>query len=226
MSLPWCTICGTEHTRGQRCPGVLVASGPEAPAWRVTVETPRGMQGYAVMVAAVGERWRARILTYPNVMWTVPGGGSSMKFVGRTLDEAQQKAIAFIRLHCGERSYLLHDDLEPVSDTVFKERVGRSQEILEPRYERNLHLRFGYSRPTMAATTLNISESGMFVSTPRPLAEGVLAGLLLELEYGKVPLRGSVIWKRTRPQLGRLPGMGLSLIRPPSMYVRYVQALG
>lgn len=223
--MSWCTICGTEHLLGLRCPGVLVASGPEAASWRVTVETPRGMQGYAVLVAPIGERWRARILTYPNVMWTVPGGGISIKFVGRTADEAQRKAIAFIRLHCGDRSYLLHDDLEPVSEAVFKERAARSLEILEPRYERNLLVRFGYSRPTMAATTVNISESGMFVTTPRPLAEGVLAGLLLELEYCKVPLRGSVIWKRTRPQLGRVPGMGLSLIRPPPLYVRYVQAL-
>lgn len=228
MTLAWCALCGIEHPTDARCPAGLEAGGDETIAWRVTVETPRGMQGYAVLVAAVGERWRARILTFPNVMWTVPGGGSSIKFFARTPQEAERQAIAFIRAHCAGRSYVVRDELEPLLSGVVPEVRLRSEDspLVDPRFHRSLPVQFGVSRPTVVAKTVNISAGGLFVATARPLVEGMLAGLLLELEHCKVPLRGAVIWKRELPTLGRDPGMGLSLLSPPTIYVRYVQALG
>jgi hypothetical protein len=187
------------------------------------------MQGFGVLVAAAGERWRARILTYPNVLWTVPGGGSSIKFYARSVEEVERKAIAFIRQHCAVRSYVLRDELQPVGlDEFLRAHPGDPADavVREPRFRRVLPVRFGLSRPTVIGRTGNLSESGLFVTTPHPLGEGALAGLLLELEHSKVPLRGSVIWNRALPGLGRDPGMGLVLLNPPTIYVRYVQALG
>jgi hypothetical protein len=222
----WCAGCGTEHPLGARCPAIAT-SGPEQPVWRVSVETPRGLQGCGVLVASTGSRFRARILTYPNVLWTVPGGGSSIKFLARTPEEAERKAIAFLREHCGRRGYVLNDELEVVAEVQRKTSTA-SHDIGEHarRHMRRLPVRFGVSRPILMAQTGNLSETGLFIVTPRPLSDGELAGLILELEHCKVPLRGSVIWQRQRQEAGRDPGMGLSLLNPPRVYVRYVQALG
>ena len=75
----WCLLCCTDHPSEGRCPGELMATGPEQRGWKVTVETPSGFQAYGVLVAESGKYWRARILTYPNVLWTTPGGHGSMK---------------------------------------------------------------------------------------------------------------------------------------------------
>ncbi len=226
MSKIWCEGCGTEHAIGSRCPAIAT-SGPEAPVWRVSVETPRGLQGCGVLVATAGTRWRARILTYPNVLWTVPGGGSSIKFFGRTPEEAQRKAIAFLREHCGRRGYVLNDELEVVAGPrAVAARAGQAVGAHARRHQRRLPVRYGRSRPILMARTGNLSETGLFVVTERPLPDGELAGLLLELEHCKVPLRGSVVWHRPRGEAGRDPGMGVALLNPPRVYTRYVQALG
>jgi hypothetical protein len=227
VSISWCRLCGSSHPRDARCPGIEVPTGPEFAAWRVSVETPRGIQGYAVLLAPAGNQWRARILTFPNVMWTIPGGGCSMKFVGRTADEAEAPAVAFIRRHCAERSYLMRDELEPLPDGVLARGPAHGVDaiVLDPRFERALPVRFGLNRPSVVGSTGNMSRAGLFVATQRPLVEGAFAGMLLELEHCKVPLRGSVIWQRLLRQPGRDPGMGLELLDPPRIYLRYVDAL-
>ena len=227
MSITWCMVCGSRHSPEARCPGIEVGTGAEFTAWRVSVETPRGIQGYAVLLAPAGNLWRARILTFPNVMWTIPGGGCSMKFVGRTADEAEAPAVAFIRRHCAERSYLMRDELEPLPDGYVARgpACGADAIGLDPRFDRALPVRFGLNRPNVVGSTGNISRAGLFVATPRPLAEGAFAGMLLELEHCKVPLRGSVIWQRLLRQPGRDAGMGLELLDPPRIYLRYLDAL-
>ena len=115
MAPAWCRTCCTEHDRVRECPGDLRATGPERHGWRVHVETPRSHEAYGVLVAPAGELWRARILTFPNILWTIPGGGGSMKFVGRSPQEAERKAIGFIERHCDERDYQRLDQLAPVA---------------------------------------------------------------------------------------------------------------
>lgn len=60
------------------------ATGPERHGWRVHVETSRGVEAIGVLVAPSGDLWRSRILTYPNVLWTAPGGRSTLKFLAPT----------------------------------------------------------------------------------------------------------------------------------------------
>ena len=79
----WCPVCGSVHAGPRDCPGDLRATGPERHGWRVAVETPLGIEAYGILVAPTHERWRARILTFPNVLWTIPGGAATLKFVGR-----------------------------------------------------------------------------------------------------------------------------------------------
>ena len=89
----WCSTCGTQHGRFEECPGELVAVEEERNGWRVTVVTPHGLQTMGVRVADTGGVWRARILTFPNILWAVPDGRGTIKFVGGSPQEAEQRAF-------------------------------------------------------------------------------------------------------------------------------------
>ena len=221
---------------------MVTVTGPEKPRWRVAVETSEGIRGYGVLVARADDRWRARIVTFPNILWMVPGSGDTVKFFGRTEDEALRQAIDFVRQHCVQKGDLMRDEVQffapvrrpaaavaqppviapqPASPVIA---VGRPPPTA-PRYTRRLPVRFGASVPELLGYTGNLSESGLFLATDRVAAEGALLGLSLELEHCKVPLRGSVAWSRVGRQPGREPGMGLCLVSPPPVYRQYVQAL-
>jgi hypothetical protein len=199
--------------------------------WRVGVETELGVRGFGVLVAPAGRRWRARIVTFPNVLWMVPGGGEPLKLLARSETDAIRRAVDFIRCHCVQKGYLMRDELVPVAPP--RPRMGSFRDappsiggaIREPRFDRRLPVRFGRSRPTILGRTGNLSESGLFVATETPLSSGELAGLALELEHCKVPLRGSVAWHCALRTPERERGMGLRLVNPPAVYVRYVRAL-
>ena len=218
----WCGLCGTAHGSAQVCPRQLEATSPERVVWRVAVETPQGVRGIGVMLAACGTRFRARVLTFPNVLWVAPGGRETIKFIARREDEARQQAIDFVRAHCVLRGDTMRDELALAGDVKRRVSIGIAP---APRYDRRLPLRFGRSRPTIPAITANLSEGGLFVVTHAPLAGGEHLGVALELEHCKVPLRGAVSWARRNAPLGAECGMGLALINPPEVYVRYVKAL-
>lgn len=225
----WCRVCCTEHEPQGRCPGELQPTGPEREGWKIIAETPGGMQGYGVLLAEVGRRWRARILTFPNIPWVLPGGDGAIKFLGRTPEEAELKAARFIREHCTGNGYTLRDGLElvdsPAVPFAISARPGEGVPRVATRFARQLPVRFGENAPTIVGRTVNLSATGLFVYTDYPLEAGLLAGLLLELEHCKLPLRGSVVWVRRIPGPFRPPGMGLALFNPPTIYQRYIQAL-
>jgi hypothetical protein len=224
----WCALCGVEHAPESDCPRQITATSVERPSWRVNVETPHGIRGYGVLVAECGRRWRARIVTFPNILWTIPGGGRSIKFLARSEAEAVRRAVEFVRRHCVEKGYVMRDELEFVEPSRSRSVVvANAPSALKaaPRYERRLPVKFGRNRPTFTGETGNLSESGLFVATETPPSRGEMLGLSLELEHCKVPLRGAVVWNRATPNPGRDRGMGLRLISPPPVYVRYVQAL-
>jgi uncharacterized protein (TIGR02266 family) len=193
----------------------------------VAVETPHGVRGYGVIVATTDRRWRARIITFPNIMWMIPGGGESLKILARTEDEAVRLAVDFIRRHCVTKGYLMRDEVQFVESMQGHHAVEGRPRVSQgaPRFARRLPVRYGRSRPTIQAYTLNLSETGLFVTTDTPLAQGELLGLSLELEHCKLPLRGSVAWHRSSRDQGRDRGMGLALVTPPDTYIQYVRAL-
>ena len=106
MSIPWCPVCQTRHASRKDCPGELLATGPERHAWRVEVRTPAlGPRSTACWSRSRRELWRARVLTYPNMLWSVPGGRGTLKFVGDTALEVERQAVEFVREHCRSRGY-------------------------------------------------------------------------------------------------------------------------
>ena len=217
----WCVTCSTRHDMNSRCPGDLPATGPERHAWRGLAETPLGVDAYGVLVAQSHDLWRARILTYPNVLWLVPGGVTSLKFAARTARVAERRAIEFIREHCKTCDYTLREDrsFSPVS------RVADRTPVAPPRKVRFLPVRFGLAGATELAGTGDLSEAGMFIITDVPADPGTHLRVALETPGRMLELDAEVRWMRRQHHVGRSPGMGVHLTAPPEQYISYVRSL-
>ncbi len=228
MGLTYCPVCGGSHTKPEDCPGDLQATGPERHGWRVTVETPFGLEAYGVLVAPSRDLWRSRIITYPNVLWTVPGGAVTLKFTGRSPQHAESQAVAFVEGHINARGYVRRDALDLPAVARFQaEAHAKAVAAQGPslRKIRALPVRFGAGPSLFAAMTGNLSETGLFVMTLAPFDPGTGLRVLIDLETGPVGLRGTVVWKREQLVLGRPLGMGVQLISPPEPYREFVEEL-
>jgi hypothetical protein len=166
------------------------------------------------------------VLTYPRIFWLVPGGHCTLKFIGRTPEEVERKAVAFIRAHCHERGYTMRDEITVVDSPRTRAKRPLRAEQQHPRFQRVLPVRFGENRPVMPGVTADLSEGGLFVACEQPADREMNVGILLHLEHCTVPLRGAVMWVRRVPRDGRPVGMGLRLFNPPGIYLSYVRALG
>jgi len=202
VGLGWCSICGGSHQTPQECPGDLRATGPERHGWRVAVDTPYGIEAYGVLVAPSLDLWRARIITYPNVLWTIPGGNLTLKFAGNTPQEAETGAVSFIEGHIKSRGYARRDTPNaPEVSRYHAEAQAIALAAAGPalRKMRALPVRFGNGPTLFAAMTGNVSESGLFVMTIAPFEPGSDLRVLIDLETGPVGLKGQVVWQRPRP---------------------------
>jgi hypothetical protein len=228
--LSWCAFCGSQHEQARDCPGPLEATDTERHGWRTNVETPQGIEAYGVLVAESDELWRARILTFPNVLWLAPSGNNAMKFVGATAREAEGKAIDFIIAHCRTRGLrLCTENAAGWAANLKAVEIDNSiQRIKGPQSNRKIaftSIRFGRFRPQMQAGIGNVSETGLFIITDTPVQSGNLIRMRLELETYAIPLKGEVCWVRSRLEQGRSPGMGIKLEQPPSIFAQYVRSL-
>lgn len=228
-----CRACASFHDPLVKCPGELPATGPERHGWRVVVDTPSGVEAYGVLIAESHDAWRARILTFPNVLWLAPGTQSTLKFVGRTPQEAEAKAIAYIDAHCARRKYLRRDGLALVDGAVIPSEgtVTRAtpQEMWNAvRDVRKLHvvpLRFGTKLPMLLGQTINVSLGGMCIGTASPLSPGLQLIVSVELGIQSISLAGRVVWNRIHQEPGRPLGMGVYLLDPPDDYRTLVERL-
>ena len=226
-ALEWCMTCCTRHTVRERCPGDLPATGPERHGWRVNVDTPRGIEAYGVLVAPSNQVWRARILTYPNVLWLVPGGRNTIKFVGDSPQAAEATAADFVRRHCLQRKYTIREDVPMI---VPGQTDAEADHLAagfgnSPRKIRFLPVRFGVIKATESGGTGNLSETGMFIITEQPVLTGTDLSIRLALAQRTVIMRGAVVWMRKDHRVGRAPGMGVHLVHPPNAYLDYVREL-
>jgi hypothetical protein len=206
----------------------LLASGPERHGWRVLVRTTTRAEVYGVLVAESRERWRARVVTYPNMLWSVPGGRGTLKFVGNSAQEAESKAIDFILEHCRLRGYKVAEEIPDVeSAPLAGEQAPQPQAPAagDPRFLRSLVIRFGEEKTDKVGMTADLSRGGLFIITDRPIPSGKPLKMLLELEQYTVPLQGKVAWVRNKAEQGRPAGMGIQLRNAPHLYARYVRTL-
>jgi len=221
MIASWCPECGTAHGDTSDCPGSLEATGQERRGRRVHVETREGMESIGILVAPVRDGWRARIMTFPNVLWSVPGGRTSMKFVGMTAREAEDLAMAYVDDHCRRRGITRRTDLRPFDASSLAYASGPAS----LRKHRAVPLRFGSVRADRPGITVNLSETGLFVATADPLEPGTAARLRIDIDDSPLRLDGLVVWHRRRREPGRSLGMGLRLDAPPASYLHFWQTL-
>ena len=216
VSHRFCCVCGTEHHGPASCPGELRATGAEKPGWRINVETPFGHEEIGVLLAPSHDQWRARIVTYPNTLWTAPGGRGTLKFVGETREQAEAQAIAFVQRHVEAKRGASPPSTPPTAHHLL---------AVIPRKARVLPVRYGIERAGTRGMTVNLSVEGMFIGVARPEDGGRSLLLHLDLDGHTISMRGLVMWSRPRPGLQRPAGMGIRLSNPPPLYQSYVASL-
>ncbi len=219
----FCGSCGSEHDPVGRCVVDLRATGVEVPGWRVDVETPFGHEAIGVLLAPSDERWRARIITFPKALWTVPGSRETLKFVGETKQEAEARAIAFIERHVrAKRMMRGAQQAAAAAPTAVAARTGF---VAAQRKLRAIPVRFGFDRVMKRGMTLNVSAEGMFISVPAPEDPGRSLIIQIEVHGHTLPMHGFVMWNRKRAEADRPVGMGIRLSDPPALYQAYVASL-
>jgi hypothetical protein len=228
VSQRFCRICGTEHSDPATCPGELRATGAERPGWRVNVETPFGHEAIGVLLAPSGDQWRARIITYPNMLWSAPGGRGTLKFVGSTSAEAEAQAIMFVEQHVRAKRYLRRDRMAPADVKFSSNPAAKSAPplfVAARRRTRCVPVRFCLDREVTRGRTANLSSEGLFVCVASPAESGRSLLIHLDLDGHTLPVRGLVMWIRRRAEPERPTGMGIRLSEPPPFYQSFVAAL-
>ncbi|MCP3977813.1 MAG: hypothetical protein GY716_00590 [bacterium] len=224
MSETWCQKCCTRHDLGPRCPGELLATDTERFGWRVVARSKQRTEEFGVLIAPCGELWRARILTFPNRLWSVPGGRATMKFAAHSALQAETKAREYIREFCERREYKIetHDKSARAPRLAAGPAGGTAQ---DPRQLDSIPVSFGAERPDRKGNTGNISKGGLFIETDRPFAQGQRLKILLEVGVARIPMSGTVAWARARTEGDRVAGMGVRLHGVPALYLHYVREL-
>jgi uncharacterized protein (TIGR02266 family) len=226
MPPEWCKVCGTGHDKRGDCPGELRITEPERHGWRVLVHTGSRSEVYGVLVAPTHQYWRARILTFPAMLWCVPGGRDTLKFVGNSAGEAEGAAIQFIKDHCEQRGYTVLGEPAAVEAQQVQVEAGDDPASLgRQRFLKLLAIRFGVDKVTRVGRTADLSSGGLFIATDEPLRTDTRIKMRLDLEGFDVPLSGRVAWVRAKAEQGRQTGMGIQLDHVPPMFQRYVDQL-
>lgn len=180
----------------------------------------KGHESVGVVVAPVGNRWRARIVTYPSEFWTVSRGSAVMKFYADDPETAEQAAVSHIEEYIQQSGLTRAAEFLPVRFGAGADPDGKTGRRLC-----GWTIRFGHNSLNQEAVLGNASERGLFVQTPDPLPAGSVVRLELDADGTRIPLRGTVAWVRVSRETGRLVGMGVRLVRPPAMYLDAVKKL-
>jgi Tfp pilus assembly protein PilZ len=221
----WCDRCGARHEKRSLCAELIDATGPERFGWRVRAMSDSGTETFGVLIAQCDSKWRARVVTFPNMLWSVPGGRSTMKFVGATAADVERQAKQFIVAVCQRRELTMTEiPVEESPGAVQAEGVGIDAGSAA-RSLQQLRLRFGVERARQEARTTDVSAKGLFIASERQLPVGRKLKMLLDIDSFTVPLVGTIRWAREQPDGGRPAGMGVELHGPPSMYSEYTERL-
>lgn len=234
----WCSACGTRHDRLADCPGDLGPEGPERSGWTIDVATPAGgVRTYGVVVAPARRGWTAGIVTWPNKVWTIPGGRTPLRFPGESPREAEAAAIAYLKdelVRRGERRWLEPPAPPPDPKGILgNDDDGRREPsatahaggAVVRRKRCGVACAFGHTTPALPAKIGNVSDRGLFVQTSRPLDRGAVVRVELPVDRGTIRLRGVVVWSRAEPVEGRQRGMGIRITRLPAGYAEWIRGL-
>jgi hypothetical protein len=213
----WCTVCGTDHADPALCPGPLNLNGQGEKVWQSKFRTTGGESTFLVTRTERGTRWCARIFTHPNIPWSIPGGGTAIKFLSDDPEECKNDAIVFLNGFCRRKGYVN-------ADNTNEQEKEQDRPI---RLESSIPLIWGTGSPSTPGASLNVSASGMFVATEVPPEPGTTIRIRLKMGALSLPLRGRVTWRRDAPDPVRKleAGMGVCLLSPPGIYKGYIRQL-
>ncbi len=227
QSTPWCTVCCTRHAPGGDCPGSLLATGPERHARKFTsITKDNQVEYYGILIAEAGDHWRARIFTYPDVLWSVPDGAGTVKFSGATARDAESRAIEYVEEHCSEHGCSITETVEdeiPLRVEAENADHKTARAGKEDRHLCKVPIRFGEEMATQVATTANFSANGIYIATDKLVEKGKRLRMSLTVQAYTISLMGTVMWVRDHEEPGKPKGIGVQLERPPALYLRYVE---
>jgi len=209
---------------------------PGTPGRALTVLTPWGRETYQIWVDQCPPGWVARIVTLPDRLWAAPGGREVLKFFGQEAGDAESAAMRFIEEECTRTnrrlaaSPLVNDYGVPLGETAerrWSERIVPPTSLSEPapRASRRLLVRFGTQLPQRPALTGNISETGLFIITDRPIAPGAAVQIDLRFPEGPVLLDARSVWVRDKQEQNLSVGFGVRLRTSPHDYIERVRTL-
>lgn len=226
---PWCRTCGTRHAVGP-CSRDYSSTGTERHGWRALIEGKEFPEVYGVLIAPMERLWRARILTYPNVVWMIPGGGSTMKFLGVSAAQAEGEAAQFIQEFCKSRGLKISRRLPNLEPGPFNhEESAATQSDTEAqanrRRLRHVPLWWGKNAADEEGLSEDFSESGLFLISGKLQPEGTKLKLRIKAGDTMVELTGTVAWTRDVAGGGRRIGMGIELQAPSQAYKEFVRSL-
>ena len=224
---PWCTVCCTRHAPDGDCPGSLLATGPERHTRKFTSLTKDNhVEYYGILIAQAGDHWRARIFTHPDVLWRIPDGAGAVKFAGATAKDAESRAIEYMEEYCDEHECTTTETLEDKTpfrvdaDDAPRKAPGTGK---EDRHPCKVPIRYGEEKATQVATTANFSASGIYIATDRLIEKGKRVRMSLSVDVYTISLVGTVMWVRREDEPGKPKGIGVQLVKPPALYLRYVE---
>ena len=225
IDVDWCATCCTRHGLDVVCPGDARVTAEEVVGARLRYTTRRGRETYGVLLAPTLHGWRARIVTLPKALWTLPGVPKTMKFLGGTREKAEAEAFAFIKEHCRRRGHKPADEKMPGSPAAGSGDEPAVENRLARRKPLSIPALWGSREPEDDARTLDLSVGGLFLATALPPHVGARIVLLLDPGERRVRLAGTVVWSRRLPD-GDLPaGMGVQLHHPPREYFDLVRRI-
>ncbi len=114
-----------------------------------------------------------------------------------------------------------YDVFPPSQDSRLSRRAERAQDMTSgsrpSRVRGRIRVRFGATHPDRMAFTMNVSQTGAFISTNNVFAPGKTIKIEFNFENESPTLFAQVMWaKKVPPQMAHLLscGMGVRLINP------------
>lgn len=181
---------------------------------------------HEIRVSFDAGKWKAHVVTLPNHIWVEPGGKRALAFEAASAQRAEEMAAAFIHRDSISRGHRLAEPPESAGEASAQREPARRRRAcypvrFAPRPEGNSEER----RRASAASTENLSETGLFICTNAPLPPGSRLDIDVRLPGLAERLSGVVVWTRCEPGSALDNGMGVQLVEPSPAYRAVVQSL-
>jgi len=181
---------------------------------------------HEIRVSFDAGRWKAHVVTLPNHIWVEPGGKRALAFEAGSPEKAEEMAAAFIHRDSISRGHRLSEASQAVGDTpAAREPARRRRGCYPVRFAPRSGAEAEERRRARAASTENLSETGLFISTNAPLPPGSRLDIDVRLPGLAERLSGVVVWSRCEPGSALDNGMGVQLVEPSLAYRAVIQTL-